>query len=267
MGVGKSIRLNRLFSHPSGRLCSVAVDHFIGYQKGLPEGLTDLPKAIAAIVAGMPDAITMHKGPATSVWPEFAGKVPLIIQAIDFTVDDGVIEVVATVEEALRLGADALAVAIGVCGSNEGRYLKILATAVEQAAKWDFPIMSHIYPRDFSGEPKIVFNPESIAWAVRCGIECGADVIKVPYTGDPTSYGQIVAGCPVPMVAAGGPRTEALIDALEMMAGVVASGARGATIGRNIWGFAQVTAAVHAFKAVIHDGVSPSEAMESAGLA
>jgi class I fructose-bisphosphate aldolase len=135
MGVGKSIRLNRLFSHPSGRLCSVAVDHFIGYQKGLPEGLTDLPKAIAAIVAGMPDAITMHKGPATSVWPEFAAKVPLIIQAIDFTVDDGVIEVVATVEEALRLGADALAVAIGVCGSNEGRYLKILATAVEQAAK------------------------------------------------------------------------------------------------------------------------------------
>jgi len=107
----------------------------------------------------------------------------------------------------------------------------------------------------------------SIAWAVRCGIECGADVIKVPYTGDPTSYGQIVAGCPVPMVAAGGPRAETLIGALEMIADVMASGARGATIGRNIWGFPQVTAAVRAFRAVIHDGMGPNEAMESAGLA
>jgi len=52
-----------------------------------------------------------------------------------------------------------------------------------------------------------------------------------------------------------------------MMGGVVASGARGATIGRNIWGFPQVTAAVQAFKAVIHDGAGAEAAMKSAGLA
>jgi class I fructose-bisphosphate aldolase len=259
--------MNRLFSHPSGRLCSVAVDHFIGYQKGLPQGLTDLPKAIAAIVEGLPDAITMHKGAATSIWPKYAGKIPLIVQSIDFTANDSVIEVMVTVEEALRLGADALAVAIGVRGPNEGKFLKILATAVEQAAKWDLPIVSHLYPRDFAGEPKIVFDPQNIAWAVRCGIECGADVIKVPYTGDPESYGQIVASCPVPVVAAGGPKAETLKDALTLMSGVVTSGARGATIGRNIWGFPQVTAAVRAFKAVIHDGATVPNAMKAAGLA
>ena len=266
MAVGKQIRLNRLFSHPSGRLCSVAVDHFIGYQKGLPQGLADLPRTIAAVVEGRPDAVTMHKGPAISVWPRFAGSVPLIVQAVDFTVDDSVIQVMVSVEEALRLGADALAVAIGVRGNNEGKFLKILATAVEEAARWDFPIVAHIYPRDFSGQPTMVHDPENIAWAVRCGIECGADVIKVPYTGDPASYGQIVAGCPVPVVAAGGPRAEALEDALKLMTGVVASGARGATIGRNIWGSPKVTAAVKAFRAVIHDGASPRSAMTSAGL-
>ena len=31
MAVGKKIRLNRIFSHPSGRFLSVAVDHFIAY--------------------------------------------------------------------------------------------------------------------------------------------------------------------------------------------------------------------------------------------
>jgi len=38
MNIGKLIRMNRLFAHPSGNLCSVAVDHFIGYGHGLPAG-------------------------------------------------------------------------------------------------------------------------------------------------------------------------------------------------------------------------------------
>ena len=266
MGVGKQVHLNRLFGHPSGRLCSVAVDHFVGYQKGLPSGLVDLPRTIGQVVDGKPDAITMHKGPALSIWPRYAGKIPLIIQSVNFVVDDSLIQVMVSVEEALRMGADALAVAIAVRGTTEGKFLKILATAVEEAARWDFPIISHIYPRDYSGQPTIVHDPENIAWAVRCGIECGADVIKVPYTGDPKSYGQIIASCPVPLVAAGGPKAETLEEALGLMKGVVDSGARGATIGRNIWGFPKVTAAVKAFLAVVHDGASPKSAMTSAGL-
>jgi DhnA family fructose-bisphosphate aldolase class Ia len=51
-----------------------------------------------------------------------------------------------------------------------------------------------------------------------------------------------------------------------MVAQVVQSGARGATIGRNIWGFPQIEAAVHAFKAVIHDGKTADEALKQAGL-
>jgi DhnA family fructose-bisphosphate aldolase class Ia len=58
-----------------------------------------------------------------------------------------------------------------------------------------------------------------------------------------------------------------------MMAEVVQSGARGATIGRNIWGavqstagFEQVTQAVQAFKAVIHKQMVPTEAMRTVGI-
>jgi class I fructose-bisphosphate aldolase len=38
------------------------------------------------------------------------------------------------------------------------------------------------------------------------------------------------------------------------------------TIGRNIWGEREIAKAVRAFKAVIHDGSEPREAMEQAGL-
>ena len=91
-------------------------------------------------------------------------------------------------------------------------------------------------------------------------------MVKVPYCGDVDSYAQIVAESPVPLVAAGGPKQESLEAALAMMADVVRSGARGATIGRNVWGFPQITEAVRAFKAVIHAGKSAQEALQIAGL-
>ena len=252
MDLGKQIRLNRIFSHPSGRLCSVAVDHFVGYQKGLPQGLRDVPKTLAKLVAGGPDAVTIQRGMAKNAWAPYAGRVPLIISSVLFTLDDGIIENVVRPREALRLGADAIAVAIGVRGPNEGRYLKLLSDLVTEADRIGLPLISHIYPRDFSGAPRIVHDPENILWAVRCGNECGADVIKVPFTGDAESYRRIVETSAVPVVAAGGPQCDTLDDAIDMMRAVMRSGARGATIGRNIWGTSDPTRALLAFKAIIH---------------
>jgi class I fructose-bisphosphate aldolase len=92
------------------------------------------------------------------------------------------------------------------------------------------------------------------------------DVIKVPYCGDVASYKQIVENCPVPLVAAGGPKAESFLASLAIAEAVVQSGARGMVVGRNIWGFHEITKAVKAFKAVIHDQVSPEKAMQLAGL-
>jgi class I fructose-bisphosphate aldolase len=262
VNLGKLIRLNRIFSHPTGRLCSVAVDHFISYRHGLPAGLTDLPGALAQIMAGGPDAVTMHKGTAMGCWSPYAGKAGLIIQAVSFTADDSVMTLMTSVEEVVRFGADAIAVSIGVRGPNEGAYLKMLCNKVIEAARYDLPVIAHIYPRNCSEKPVIVNDADNIAWAVRCGIECGADVIKVAYTGDVQSYAEIIRSCPVPIVAAGGPKIEAFEEALAQIAGVVASGARGATIGRNIWGSGKTTAALLAFKAIIHDTKTPREALQ-----
>jgi class I fructose-bisphosphate aldolase len=265
MDLAKQIRLNRIFSHPSKRLCSVAVDHFIGYQKGIAAGLRNVPETIRKLMDGRPDAITMLKGMAKSAWGPYAGRIPLIIESVCFTVDDATIETVTRPAEVLRLGADAIAVAIGVRGPNEGKFLKIMTDMVEEADSISLPVIAHIYPRDFSGTPKVVIDPENILWAVRCGIECGADVIKVPFTGDAESFRDIIATSPVPVVAAGGPRCDTLREALEMTAKVVEAGGRGATIGRNIWGATDPTKALVAFRAVIHDQASAAAALQAAG--
>jgi fructose-bisphosphate aldolase, class I len=267
LNIGKLIRLNRLFAHPSGRFCSIAVDHFISYGAGLPPGLRRIQPTLAAIVAAQPDAITMHKGIALSAWAPHAGRVPLIVQSQACRADDSAAEGLATPEDAVRLGAEAFAISIFLRGATEAAHLRLVADAVRQASFFDIPVICHVYPRDFSGPtPQVSYAPDDIAWAVRCAVEAGADVVKVPYCGDQAAYAQIVDECPVPVVAAGGPQSQTLLLALEMMSAVRAAGARGATIGRNVWGLDNITAAVRAFQGVLHDGLSPMLAMQAAGI-
>jgi class I fructose-bisphosphate aldolase len=266
MNVGKLVRLNRIFSHPSGRLCSVAADHFFGYGEGLPPGLRQVKTTLQALVAGRPDAVTLHKGVAASTWAPYAGTVPLIVQSTAMQPNSLERAQLATPEDAVRLGADALAIAAFISnGPGDAGTLLQVADCVRQAIAFELPVIVHVYPRDLQSG-KIVFDAERIAFAVRCMVECGVDVVKTPYCGDVQSYTQIVRDCPLPLVAAGGPKCDSLKAALGLMGQVVASGARGATIGRNIWGFPKITAALAAFKAVIHDGKTPEEALQAAGL-
>ena len=178
----------------------MAVDHFIGYAQGLPNGLREIEPTLAAIVAAF------------------------------------------------------------VRGPTEAAHLRTVADCVRQAARFEIPVVCHIYPRN-SDDATISFEPEDIAWAVRCSLEVGVDVIKAPYCGDVEAQRRLVAACPLPVVAAGGPRAESLESALTMIGEVVRSGTRGATIGRNVWGFDEIAAAVEAFKAVIHEGKTAAEAL------
>jgi len=253
MGLGTSTRLARIFAHSSGNLFGVAMDHFIGYGDVRRGGLANLPAALDLVMGAEPDSVTILGGAARSLWPRYAGQAALIVQGGCFTVDDRVQELVSGPADALRLGADALAVAVPVRGKSEGKYLRWLTDSVNQAAPLELPIVAHIYPRDFSSEPTIVFTPEEIAWAVRIGIETGVDVIKVGFPGDYASFKEIVDSCPVPIVIAGGPKTETLEEALEQIRLGLMAGAKGAVVGRNIWGSQEPLQAALAYKAVIHD--------------
>jgi class I fructose-bisphosphate aldolase len=247
----------------------VAIDHFLGYHQNLSmqSGLRELPKTIAALVAGKPDSITMNKGVALGWWGPYAGSVPLIMQSVAARPDDTADEVIALPEDAVQIGADAFATCAFLRGATEAAHIRRVADLVRQAAAWDMPVILHVYPRIYGpNNVDISFTPEDIAWAVRCGIEVGVDVIKVPYCGDVASYRQIIENCPVPLVAAGGPKADDFLASLTMAKDVVESGARGMVIGRNIWGSPEITKALNAFKSVIHDKVNPETAMQLAGL-
>ncbi len=265
MTLGTQVRLSRLFSHPSGNLFGGAVDHFVGYGDVRKGGLADLPGALDRVMAGEPDYVSIQPGAARHLWPKYVGKASLVIQAGCFTPDDRISQLIATPEDAVRAGADALAVAIPVRGNTDGHYIRWLTDSVNAAARYGMPVIAHVYPRIFTNGPEIVFTPEEIAYAVRIGYESGVDVIKVGYTGDFDSFQETVATCPIPLVIAGGPKTDTLLGALQQTSDAMRAGARGAVVGRNLWGHGDPTKAALAFKGVIHDGLSGEDALARAG--
>ena len=57
----------------------------------------------------------------------------------------------------------------------------------------------------------------------RVGAELGADIVKVVYTGQPESFAEVVEGCPVPVVIAGGAKMDSDEDIFKMVEGALKS--------------------------------------------
>ncbi len=252
--LGKATRLNRILAGRTRRVLTVAVDHMINYPEKFPQELRRMASTLEQIILGEPDAVTMNKGAAIRLMAPYAGRVPLIIQSMALRPHEPSFADTATVEETLGLGADAIAVAMFVYGETELAYLRHLAEVVRSAAPFGLPVIPHIYPLE-SGDEKyaIVHDPEHVHYAARVGFEMGADVVKVPYTGDIASFRDIVEDIPVPVLSAGGPRCDSFDEAVALARDVGKTGAAGATMGRNVWGFPDIPEAIRYLKEAINE--------------
>jgi putative autoinducer-2 (AI-2) aldolase len=95
--------------------------------------------------------------------------------------------------------------------------------------------------------------------ATRMCAELGAQVVKTYYCSE--GFERVTAGCPVPIVMAGGKKLPEL-DALEMAYRAVQEGASGVDMGRNIFQSDVPVAMIQAVASVVHEGVRPEEAYE-----
>ena len=262
MMLGKRVRLNRIFSSPSGRVVTVAIDHPIAFSYDINAHLHRIRDLLPRIVEGQPDAVTMMKGIAEHGWEPFAGRVPLIMQTACFT--PGILNrdhQIGFVEDAVRLGADAIAMTITVGTEHQGDGMAMLGRLVRDAAPVGLPVVAHVYPK---GELVPEGGRYTTTWsryAARLGAEVGVDVVKTDYTGSAESFREVVEACPVPVVAAGGQRLDSFRDVLEMAQCVVEAGGAGLTLGRNVWASGDVPGAIRALKAVVHEGASVDDAL------
>jgi predicted phospho-2-dehydro-3-deoxyheptonate aldolase len=228
--IGKKIRLERIIDRNSHRTVIIPMDH--GVTVGPIEGLADMRTTISNVVAGGANAILMHKGIVRAGHRGTGKDVGLIIHlsaGTSVSPDPNAKELVCTVEEALKIGADAVSMHINLGAETDKEMLRQLGFISERCFEWQMPLIAMMYTRG----PKIKSEYElnNVKLAARVGAELGADIVKVVYTGSAESFAEVVNGCPVPVVIAGGAKMGSDEEIFKMAEGALEAGAAGLSIG------------------------------------
>lgn len=259
--LGKKIRMNRILSKGDGRYLGITVDHAMA--RGVLPGIDNIRDTLAKIVAGGPDAITMHKGIAENCFSPYAGKIPLVLKCSTFSpYQPDADTVVADIDEAVRMGADAASIGCIVCGDTQPGQIAAMGKMVKEANSAGIPIFAHIYPRGNQIPKEDFYKEEYAAYAARVGAELGVDLVKTNYTGDIKSFEKVAKACPTKLVIAGGQPGKDIQSYLQMTHDVLEAGAIGVTYGRFVFQYRNPAALIKAIASIIHGNASVKEAME-----
>jgi predicted phospho-2-dehydro-3-deoxyheptonate aldolase len=259
--IGKKIRLERIIDRNSHKTVIIPMDH--GVTVGPIAGLADMRTAVSNVVAGGANAILMHKGIVRAGHRGTGRDVGLIIHlsaGTSLSPDPNAKELVCTVEEAIKLGADAVSIHINLGAETDKEMLRQLGQISERCVEWQMPLVAMMYTRG----PKIKdeYDADNVKHAARVGAELGADIVKVVYTGSVESFAAVVEGCTVPVVIAGGPKMGSDEEIFNMVQGALEAGAAGVSIGRNAFQHKNPTRMVQALSKMVHEVASVDEAIK-----
>ena len=262
--IGKQIRMERIIDRNTSRTVIVPMDH--GVSSGPIYGITDLRDAIEQVVRGGANAIVEHKGMVGAGHRRSGKDIGLIIHlsaSTSLSPYPNTKTLVCTVEEALRLGADAVSIHVNIGDEMERQMLSDFGMVSSRAREWGIPLLAMIYPR---GE-KIAneYDPGVLKHAARLGAELGADIVKISYSGSVESFREVIAGCRVPVVIAGGEKMESDKQILETVRGSIDAGGSGVSIGRNIFQHQDPTRMVGAISMIVHEEATVEQALAFLG--
>ncbi len=262
MYTGKAIRLERIFNRNTNNAIIVPMDH--GVSVGPIAGLEDLRTAVNKVADGGANAVLGHIGLAKYGHRGFGRDIGLILHlsgSTSLAPDPNHKVLVKDVEEAIKFGADAVSVHVNIGAQYEAEMLATLGRVSAQCDYWGIPLLAMMYPRGPKVEDE--HDAEYVKLAARVGAELGADIVKTNYTGDVDSFKEVIKGCPVPVVVAGGPQMDTELELLQMVRDSLDAGGSGVAIGRNIFQARDPTAVVRQIARVVHEGYDAHEAMRA----
>jgi fructose-bisphosphate aldolase/2-amino-3,7-dideoxy-D-threo-hept-6-ulosonate synthase len=257
---GKQKRLQRIFREDK-KTVIVPMDH--GVTIGPTRGIIDMQETVNTLLEGAIDAFVLHKGIAKNVDTGTAGLIVHLSASTSLGPDANNKVQVCSVEEALRLGADAVSVHINIGVDQEAQMLTQLGCVADDCDAYGLPLLAMMYPRG----PRIQdeHGAKAVAHVARLGAELGADIVKTNYTGAIKSFEEIVRSCCVPVVIAGGPKTDTIKKVFEMVQNSIRAGAAGVSIGRNVFQHGTPALMAKALCALVHQGASVDEATRILG--
>lgn len=258
---GKQIRLERIMDRNTHRTIIVPMDH--GVTSGPIDGLVDMEKSVNAVAEGGANAVLGHLGLALHGHRGKGRDIGLILHlsaSTSLAPDPNRKVLVNSVTNALKMGADGVSMHINIGAETEAGMLSDLGCVAVECLEWGMPLLAMMYPR--GGKVIDEHLVDHVRLAARVAAELGADIVKTVYTGDPDSFRQVTRGCPVPVVVAGGSKTDDRAM-LELIEGAMVGGAAGISIGRNAFQHPSPTRFIRAAALIVHEGRSAEEALQA----
>jgi fructose-bisphosphate aldolase/2-amino-3,7-dideoxy-D-threo-hept-6-ulosonate synthase len=260
--IGKKVRLERIMNRQTGKTVIIPMDH--GVTVGPIPGLEDMPKIVNLVAEGGADAVLGHLGlplyghrGSHGMHGRDIGLIIHLSASTNLGPDVNQKTLVTDVEEAIKVGADAVSVHINVGAENEPEMLRDLGLVSKQCRHWGYPLLAMMYARG----PKVTseHDPEAIKLVARLGAELGADIVKTNYTGDPDTFGEVVRSCPVPVIIAGGPKVDGIKKLFMTVEEAMGAGAGGVAFGRNIFQSQDPMLLTKSLVKLVHDGYTADE--------
>jgi putative autoinducer-2 (AI-2) aldolase len=250
---GMQSRLNRVFSPRSNRTVMLAIDH--GYFQGPTTGLERVDLSIVPLLSEV-DALFCTRGMLRSSVPVASG-VPVFLRgsggpSILKELSDE--ELAIDIEDALRLNACGVGVQVFIGGPGETRTVHNMTRLIDAGYRYGMPVMGvTAVGRELTRDARY------LGLATRILAELGAQVVKTYYCDE--GFEKVTAGCPVPIVMAGGKKLDEL-EALRMAFRAVDQGASGVDMGRNIFQSDSPLGMLRAVRGVVHDNLTPEQGLD-----
>ena len=243
--MGKGRRLKRILRN--GRTVIVPMDH--GVTQPI-SGLEDIDSILKQI-DGLVDAVVLHKGVVkrSRYVEDMSMGLIVHLSASTCLTEPNEKVLVSSVENALKLGADAVSVHINIGSKTEKQQIRDLGITAEICDDWGLPLLAMVYARGKGLDEK---NPELVKHCVRIAYELGADIVKTPYTGNPETFAEVVEVADIPIVIAGGGKKDE-IEILKEVVDAISAGAVGVAIGRNVFQHRNPKLMAKALKMIVHD--------------
>ncbi|MEU4154998.1 2-amino-3,7-dideoxy-D-threo-hept-6-ulosonate synthase [Actinoplanes sp. NPDC026670] len=245
----RRLRMGRLYRPDAPGLLVVPLDHAIG--AGPPACQGTLDGLAARLADGGADAVVLHKGAVSRIRPERFRTMSLVLHlnaSTGLAADPDAKYPVATVAEAVRLGADAVSVHVNIGSATEDRQVAHLAATAGQCDRWGMPLLAMMYLRGPLVDDR---DPAQISHALTVATELGADLVKTMLPDDPAAITRITASCPVPVLAAGGPAGDGE-TAVARLATALRAGAGGVAAGRTVFTAADPGAVTARLAGLVH---------------
>jgi DhnA family fructose-bisphosphate aldolase class Ia len=264
--LGKEIRLRRLIRPESNSSVICALDHGMTSPKFL-DGLYDTQARTREAVAGGANVFMMSRGFAKRCASEYRPDTALALMLSASTAgrpSGAIITAIGSVEEALHLGADAVVVYTALAGDNEDWMISYISDIGEACEAMGMPLIAEAeWPNAYQSLEEVIttLDADYLKRNARLCAELGVDIVKVNWSGDAKSFGEIVRACNSPVVVAGG----TVVSDQELLTRFESAreeGAMGCSVGRNIFQHENPQAITQAIARVFHDKWSAKEALD-----